>query len=67
MLFLYLKAASEEHNVSRILYGDMDFCLPTAVLYKISTKADIQMVNRGEGSCTSNLYAMTPLPSAFSC
>ena len=32
-----------------MLYGDMDFSLPTPVLYKISTKAKIQMVNRGEG------------------
>ena len=32
------------------------------VLYKISTKANIQMVNRGEGSCTSNLHAKTSLP-----
>ena len=43
------------------------FCLPTPVLYKISTKANIQMVNRGEGSCTSNLHARSPVPSAFSC
>ena len=50
-----------------MLYGDMDFCLPIPVLHKFSTKANIQMVNRGEGSSTSNLYARTSLPSAFSC
>ena len=33
-----------------MLYGNMDFCLPTPVLYKISTKA-IQMVNTGQWSC----------------
>ena len=38
---LVLKAASEEHNVARMRYGDMDFCLPTPVLYQISTKANI--------------------------
>ena len=48
MQFLVLKAASEEHNVIKTLYGDMDFCLPTPVLYKIGTKANIQMVNRGK-------------------
>ena len=66
MLLLVLKAASEEHNVIKMLYGDVDSCLPTPVLYRISTKANIQMVNRGEGSCTSNLHARTSLPSAFS-
>ena len=34
---------------------------------KISTWAKIQMVNRGDASCTSNLHARTSLPSAFSC
>ena len=54
-------------SVTRMLYGDTDLCLPTLVLYKISTKANIQIVNRGEGSWTSNLHAGTSLPSAFSC
>ena len=36
-------------------------------LYKISTKANIQMVNIGTGSCTLNFQAKTSLPSAFSC
>ena len=39
----------------------MDFRLPTPVLYKISTKGNIQMENRGEGSCISNLHARTSL------
>ena len=42
-LFLVLQAAPEEHNVIRMLYGESDFCLSTPVLYKISTKANIQM------------------------
>ena len=33
----------------------------------ISTRANIQMVYRGDASCTSNLHARTSLPSAFSC
>ena len=43
------------------------FCLPTHVLYKISTKANIQMVNMVERLCTSNLHARTSLLSAVSC
>ena len=42
ILLLVLKAASEEHSVIKMLYGDIDFCLPTPVLYRISTKANIQ-------------------------
>ena len=34
---------------------------------KISTRANIQMMNRGDASCTSNLHARTSLPSDFSC
>ena len=29
ILLLVLKAASEEHSVIKMLYGDIDFCLPT--------------------------------------
>ena len=32
ILFLVLKDASEEHDVSRMLCGDMYFCLPSPVL-----------------------------------
>ena len=64
---LVLKAAPEEHNAIRMLYGDVIFCLPTHVLYKISTKANIQMVNMVERLCTSNLHARTSLLSAVSC
>ena len=64
ILFLVLKAASEEHNVIRMLYCDMDFCLPTPVLHKISTKANIQMGDRGEGSwsqiCTQESHCQVP-------
>ena len=42
------------------------FFLPTLVRYKISTKANIQMMNRGEWSCTSNLHAKTSLPKVHS-
>ena len=51
-LFLVLQAAPEEHNVIRMLYGERDLCLSTPVLYKISTKANIQMVNMVERLCT---------------
>ena len=42
------------------------FCLPTPVLYKMSTKASIQMMNRGEWSYTSNLHAIISLPKVHS-
>ena len=42
-----------------MLYGNMDFCLPTPLVYKISTKANIQIVNRREGTYTSHLHART--------
>ena len=68
ILFFVLKAASEEHNVIRVLCGNMFFvCLPMYRVYKISIKANIAMANRGEGCCTSKLHARTPLSSAFSC
>ena len=52
------------HQDTSCWYG---FCLPTHVLYKISTKANISMANRGEGSFISNFLAATSLSSAFSC
>ena len=46
------------------------FRLPCLMLHwarEISIKANIQMMNRGEVSCKSNLQARTSLPSVFSC
>ena len=42
-------------------------CLLLYWVNKISTRANIQMVNREDAPCTSNLHARTSLPSAFSC
>ena len=67
-LVFVLKAASEEHYVIRMHYGDMGFvCLLVYWVYKIIVKPNIQIVNRGEGFCTSHLHARTSLPSDFSC
>ena len=42
-------------------------CLLLYWVNKISIRANIQMVNRGDAPCTSNLHARTSLPSAFNC
>ena len=42
-------------------------CLLVNWVNKISINVNIQMANRGEGSCTSNLHARTSLPNVFSC
>ena len=48
-MFFVLKAASEEHNVIRVLCGDIDCRLSARVLrVQISIKANIQVVNREE-------------------
>ena len=46
ILLFVLKAASEEHNVIGVLCGDLDCRLPARVVYKISIKANIQVVSR---------------------
>ena len=67
ILFFVLKTESEEYNVTRVLCGDMDFCLPDRTgCTKLASMLTF-MVNRGERSCTSHLHARTSFWCALSC